>query len=248
MGGEMEFIEQIKEVMKESRKEMHVDQIAEAIVAKYPHTQQHLDVLSKKISSILSKDIDKYKTKSEFTKPKNSKGAPRRGIYRLKIKKVVPDIVPPPPTVNALYTGKAGEFAVMAELLFFGFNTSYMAVDDGIDLVAAKDNKYFHIQVKTANISESNNQYRFTINQRSYDSKDASSTFYIFVLRSCNGPSYVNNYIILPNSDISRLLESGTITQAAKLSIRIERDKNGKYLLNSKETVNYALNRFDKIR
>ncbi|WP_180116195.1 hypothetical protein [Acinetobacter sp. YH12140] len=114
----MEFIEQIKEVMKESRKEMHVDQIAEAIVAKYPHTQQHLDVLSKKISSILSKDIDKYKTKSEFTKPKNSKGAPRRGIYRLKIKKVVPDIVPPPPTVNALYTGKAGEFAVMAELFF----------------------------------------------------------------------------------------------------------------------------------
>ena len=84
----MEFIEQIKEVMKESRKEMHVDQIAEAIVAKYPHTQQHLDVLSKKISSILSKDIDKYKTKSEFTKPKNSKGAPRRGIYRLKIKKL----------------------------------------------------------------------------------------------------------------------------------------------------------------
>ena len=83
---------------------------------------------------------------------------------------------------------------------------------------------------------------------RYYDSKDASSTFYIFVLRSYDGPSYINNYIILPNSDISRLLESGTITQAAKLSIRIERDKNGKYLLNSKENVNYALNRFDKIR
>ena len=60
--------------------------------------------------------------------------------------------------------------------------TAYMVVDDGIDLVAAKDNKYFHIQVKTANISESNNQYRFTINQRSYDSKDASSTFLYFCI------------------------------------------------------------------
>ena len=243
----MNFIEQIAEVLRDAKKEMHVDAIAEAIVEKYPHTRIPLDELSKKVSSSLAKDIAKKKVKSDFVKPKNSKGAPRRGMYRIKIKRVTPEIVPPPPIVNALYTGKAGEFAVMSELLFFGFNTSFMTVDDGIDIVATKDNKYFHIQVKTANISESNNQYKFTINQRSYDSKDASSTFYIFVLRSASGPSFVNNYIILPNSDISRLIESGIITQGNKLSIRIEKDTTGKYLLNSKEDVKYALNRFDKI-
>lgn len=246
----MELIDQIKEVMRDAKKEMHVDQIAEAMVTKYPHTQFTLEVLSKKISSMLSKDIERHKMKSEFTKPKNAKGAPKRGIYRLKIKRNIAEIVPPPPVVNALYTGKAGEFAVMSELLFFGFNTSYMAVDDGIDLVATKENKYFHIQVKTANISESNNQYKFTINQRSYDSKDSSSTFYIFVLRSNKGSSYINNYIMLPNSHIGQMIDAGIIKVGGtgQISIKIERDKTGKYLLNAKENVSYFLNRFDKIR
>lgn len=41
------------------------------------------------------------------------------------------------------FTGKAGECAVMSELLFRGFNVNRMMVDGGIDLVAFKEGNYF---------------------------------------------------------------------------------------------------------
>ena len=245
----MKLIDQIAEVLKEAKKEMHVYEIATALVKKYPHTQLPLEDLSKKISSVLSADIAKNKNKSIFTKPKNSKGGVRRGIYKTKVQRnLIPKeiVVPQQPIVNGLYTGKAGEFAVMSELLFFGFNASYMAVDDGIDIVATKDNKYFHIQVKTANLSDTN-KYVFTVNQRAYDAKDSSSTFYILVMRTFTGMSYVNNYLILPNSDIRRFIDSGIISKSEKFSLRIEKDKTGKYFLNTKENVSWALNRFSII-
>lgn len=245
----MKLIEQVMEVLTESKKEMHVDEISQILVKKYPHIQMTLGELSKKISSILSNDILKNKSKSPFTKPKNSRGGVKRGVYKIKIqRKTVPKeiVIPQQPSVNALYTGKAGEFAVMSELLFFGFNASYMAVDDGIDIVASKDNKYFHIQVKTANLSESN-KYVFTFNQRSYDSKDSSLTFYILVMRTFTGSYYMNNYLIFPNSEIRRLIDAGIISKGEKFSCRIEQDKHGKFLLNTKENVSWALNRFNII-
>lgn len=245
----MKLLEQIAEVLKTEKKEMHVDEIATALVLKYPHIQITMDQLPQKISGVLSSDISKNKNKSIFTKPKNKNGGFKRGIYRVKTSRVtIPKeiIIPQQPKVNALYTGKAGEFAVMSELLFFGFNASYMAVDDGIDIVATKDNKYFHIQVKTANLSDSN-KYVFTFNQRSYDSKDSSSTFYILVMRTFTGISYTNNFLILPNSEIRRLMDAGVITKGEKFSCRIEQDKNGKYFLNTKENVSRALNRFNII-
>jgi hypothetical protein len=245
----MKLIEQVEEILKESKKELHVDVISKLFVEKYPHTQLSLEDLSKKISSILSNDILKNKNKSIFTKPKNSRGGVKRGIYKLKQqRKSLPKdiIIPQQPVVNALYTGKAGEFAVMSELLFWGFNSSYMAVDDGIDIVATKDNKYFHIQVKTSNLTDSN-KYVFTFNQKSYDSKDSSSTFYILVLRSFTGLSYTNNFLIIPNSEIRRLMDAGIISKGEKFSCRIEQNKDGNYYLNSRENISWAINRFNII-
>ncbi|NHB59474.1 hypothetical protein G9F32_15880 [Acinetobacter sp. 194] len=242
----MKLLEQISEVLKDAKKEMHVDEIALALVAKYPHIPIAMEQLPQKVSSILSTDIAKNKTKSVFTKPKNKSGGTKRGIYRIKTpRSTIPKeiVIPQQPKVTSSYTGKAGEFAVMSELLFFGFNASYMAVDDGIDIVATKENKYFHIQVKTANLSESN-KYVFTLNQKAYDSKDASSTFYILVMRTFTGSAYTNNFLIFPNSEIRRLIDAGVIAKGEKLSFRIEKDRNGKFLLNNTENISWALNRF----
>jgi hypothetical protein len=245
----MRLIEQIAEVLRESRKEMHVDEIAIELAKKYPHLQIPMELLPQKVAATLSQDIKKKKRESEFSKPKNSKGGSRRGYYRIKIpRSTIPKevVVPEQPRVNAIYTGKAGEFAVLSELLFFGFNASYMAVDDGIDVIASKDNKYFHVQVKTANVSDAG-RYSFTLNQRSYDAKDSSSTFYILVLRNFNGHSYVNSFLVFPNSEVRRLVESGVVQRGEKLSFRVEKDRAGKYLLNGRENVSWALNRFDII-
>ncbi len=245
----MKLIEQVAEILRESRKEMHVDEIALALAKKYPHIQIPAEQLPLKVSSALSQDIKKNKKDSIFSKPKNKKGGARRGFYKIKIPRSnIPKeiVVPEQPRVTSSYTGKAGEFAVLSELLFFGFNASYMAVDDGIDVIASKENKYFHIQVKTANISDSG-KYSFTLNQRAYDAKDASTTFYILVLRGFTGHSYNNNFLIFPNNEVRRLVESGIVQKGDKLSFRIEKDRNGKYMLNARENVSWALNRFNII-
>lgn len=245
----MKLIEQIAELLREKKSAMHVDDIALELVKKYPHIEISAEDLPDKISSVLSSDLKRNKSKSIFSKPKNKKGGSKRGIYRIKLpKSTFPKDIPVPeqPKVTTAYTGKAGEHAVLSELLFFGFNASSMAVDDGIDIVASKDNKYFHIQVKTANISDAG-KYNFTLQQKSFDAKDASSTFYILVMRSFEGGRYMNNSLIIPNSEIRRLVENSIITRGERMSLRIEKDRNGKYMLNGQNPMNWALNRYNII-
>lgn len=245
----MKLIEQIAEVLRESSKPMHVDDIAIFLVEKYPNIQISLDMLPGKISAVLSSDIKRKKSKSIFAKPKNKQGGFKRGIYKIKAprkKKVSLHSVPEQPKVPTSYTGKAGENAVLSELLFFGFNASIMSVDDGIDLVASKKNNYFHIQVKTANSSAAG-KYSFTLQLKSFDAKDTYSTFYILVLRNFESGRYYNDYLVLPNHEVKRLVESSVIKKADKMSFRVERDRAGQYILNSIENVNWTLNRFDLI-
>jgi hypothetical protein len=245
----MKLIEQVAELLREKKVAMHVDEIGAELVKKYPHIQISSEDLPDKISAILSADLKKNGGKSIFSKPKNKKGGLKRGLYRIKIPKRTISknfVVPEQPKVTASYTGKAGEHAVLAELLFFGFNASSMAVDDGIDIVASKDNKFFHIQVKTANLSDSG-KYNFTLQQRAFDAKNAYSTFYLLVMRTFESSRYVNNFLVLPNNEIRRLVESAVISKADKMSLRVEKDRNGNYVLNGQERLSWALNRFDII-
>ena len=175
----MSLIEKIKDVMSEHTGAAHVDVIANMLIARFPNIQIEPEKLPDKISAILSSDVRKIGAKSSFSKIKNKKGGMKRGYYRLKRK---PNVKPAPtlsPTVTPQYTGKAGETAVISELLFYGFNASGMAIDDGIDVIAGKDNKYFHIQVKTANPTE-NGTFVFTIKKSSFLSKDCISNILYF--------------------------------------------------------------------
>ena len=73
------------------------------------------------------------------------------------------------PNVDTGYFGKAGEHAVSSELLFWGYNVSSMAVDQGVDLVASKNGKYFHLQVKTATPQSQPNgvsKYQFSVKEK----------------------------------------------------------------------------------
>lgn len=51
---------------------------------------------------------------------------------------------------DKIFYGKGGEFSVVSELLFRGYNASIMSVDEGIDITASKGDKFFFIQVKTS--------------------------------------------------------------------------------------------------
>lgn len=230
---------------------MHVDDIAKAIIEKYPHTQVSLEVLSQKVASVLAADVKKRRASSLFSKPKNRSGGLRRGIYRLKVgrqsvsKKTFK--VPEQPKVSSQFTGKAGEFSVMSELLFFGFNASAMTVDDGVDIVASKAESYFHIQVKTSNISIQN-KYQFKVPKRSFGSKDASSTFYVLVMRINEDSRNICEHLVIPSGEIRRLVDRAVIRDGDSMSISIERERGNRFILNGVEDVSWALNRYDTIK
>ena len=246
----MKLIDQIVEVFVQSPGTLHVDDIAKAIIAKYPNTQSTPEVLSQKVSAVLAADVKKRKADSLFSKPKNKTGGFQRGMYRLKIsRKSVPKTfkVPEQPKVSSQFTGKAGEYAVMSELLFFGFNVSAMTVDDGIDIVASKVDSYFHIQVKTANISVQS-KYQFKITKRAFGSKDAASTFYVLVMRVNEDARNICEYLVLPSSEIRRLVDKSVIRDGDSMSISIDRERGSRFVLNSVEDVSWALNRFDNVK
>jgi hypothetical protein len=246
----MKVIDLVIEVLTQTKTEMHVDDIAKAIIAKHPATQETPDILAGKISSTLSSNIKKKD--SLFTKPKNKTGGYKRGIYKLKLRinrgvAAKKFKVPEQPKVNASFTGKAGEHSVMSELLFFGFNASAMAVDDGIDIVASKDNLYFHIQVKTANLSV-HGKYRFTITKKAFGSKDAATTFYILVMRSFITNRNVSDHLIFPSSEVRKLVDRSVISNGESLTFSIEKDRSGQFILNGLENLNWSLNRYDNIK
>lgn len=246
----MKLIEQIVEVFAQNRGEMHVDDVAKAIIEKYPNTQFTAEILSHKVASVLAADVKKQKMNSLFSKPKNKTGGFRRGIYKLKVgRRSAPKTfkVPEQPKVTTQFTGKAGEFSVMSELLFFGFNASAMTVDDGIDIVASKADSYFHIQVKTANIS-TQSKYVFKITKRAFGSKNTSSTFYVLVMRINENARNICEHLVIPSSEIRRLVDKAVIRDGEAMSLSVERERGSRFIMNGVEDVSWALNRYDTIR
>lgn len=246
----MKLIDQVIEALMQSKQSMHVDEIAKTIVARYPNIQLNVEDLSTKVASLLAADIKRKKGNSLFSKPKNKTGGFKRGIYRLKLgRRIVPKTfkVPEQPKVTSQYTGKAGEFSVMSELLFFGFNASAMTVDDGIDIVASKDDAYFHIQVKTANTS-AQNKYQFKVTKRAFSSKDASGTFYVLVMRVNENTRNICEHLVIPSSEIRRLVDKGVIRDGDAMSISVDRERGSRFVINNLEDVSWSLNRYDTIK
>lgn len=238
------------EVLTESGKSMHVNDIASAAVAKYPNLPDPPEQLAAKMSAMLAAEVKKPKAQSLFSKPKNKTGGFRKGMYKLRIgRKAIPKNfkVPEQPKVSSQFTGKAGEYAVMSELLFFGFNVSAMTVDDGIDIVASKNDSYFHIQVKTSNASASN-KFQFKITKRAFGSKDAAATFYVLVLRISENSRNTCEYLVLPSSEIRRLIDKGVVKDGDAMNLSIDRERGNRFLLNSVEDVTWSLNRFDNVK
>jgi len=226
----------------------HVDDLAVYAADAHPVLNQEMGGLPVRLSQCLSYDVKK--SDSRFTRQSNGSGGNKRGIYKLKRRRATraPLPVSIAPSVSTQYTGRAGEHAVISELLFWGFNASLMAVDDGIDIVASKQNKYFHIQVKTANESGSNGvgQFAFQIKRAKFEEKHASDTFYILVVRRLRKSGYRTDFLIFPSNEIARLRDIGVINDKDALSLRVVDEKEG-FLLNGKENVNRCANAFSAI-
>src|SRR3989338_1194297 len=149
--------------------------------------------------------------------------------------------------VEGGYIGKAGEHAVLSELLFRGYNAALMSVDVGVDILATRNNETFHIQVKTRNISKRHDAFHFNLRIVSFERHNAGKTFYIFVLRE-NGKL---DYLILPLGEIEKAIEQEFVHVVGKGKLyRITITKrDGKIYLGRRDNeVSYYLDRWDIIK
>jgi hypothetical protein len=224
------------------KKTFHIDDLAEiAVRMELVPFGETKESLSTKLGSYLARSV-KSKT-PDYSKVKNSKGGYTRGVYRIRPQKAF-DLTPKEmPKVSTSFTGSAGEFAVLSELLFRGYNASKMTVDDGIDVVASREEKYFHIQVKTAN-STDGKPFQAAIREKAF--RHSTSVFYIIVLRTPTALGFLNKYAIFPSSDIRRLITQGVLKDGSSISLRISIE-NQKYLLNGAIDISHHMNDFDSI-
>lgn len=244
MGELSPILQAAKDILAESRKEMHVNDIAKAAVSKNKNLGMPEDEFARKLTAALAANL---KTKKPlFAKPLNKQGAPRKGVYRLKrtaTDPVVQVIKPAPPATNTLFLGRAGEYAVASELLFWGFNVSLMAVDQGVDLVVEKEGKFRHIQVKTSVGTGGDRPFGFQVQQKVFDACLHLSPWYVFAMRE----GVHTDYAVIPASHLLHLRATGIIA-GKDLSIQISRDNKGRqYKLNGSHDINMYINNFGLI-
>lgn len=237
------ILETAREILRTAGlKGMHVDDVAAEAAKLNKNLSLSQDEFSKKLQAALAANLNLKTQKPSFARVEGKKkGSFKRGWYRVKLERtqpVVAQIVAP--DTDKAFTGKAGEFAVMSELLFWGYNASVMTVDNGIDVIASKGGKYFHIQVKTA-AEQEGGRFSFAIKNSSFLQHHSSSMFYVFVLRR----KLSNEYIIIPSSYLQALVTGGKIPGGPTLSVTIAVDANGrKYMLNGSTNVDVYVGNF----
>nr|WP_287412095.1 hypothetical protein [Pseudodesulfovibrio sp.] len=242
----MNTLEMCIEVLRENVKPMYYKDIAVEVVSRFNLNKKqytNIESFAAKISSSLSAHIRNKKNKAKISKiPGKKKDSFKQGMYRAKRKRKI-NSNEPLPTVGTGYTGKAGEFGVLSELLFRGYNASIMTVDEGIDVVATKNNKYFHIQVKTAN-SNKTNRFLYTIARNSFTAHHDASTYYIFILRRYFNNFWRSEFIVISSVILETYILKNYIknTESMSITLKVENDK---IILNNKENVSWALNKFD---
>ena len=67
------------------------------------------------------------------------------------------------------------------------------------------------------------------------------------MIREKDERRYFNDYLILPSSQVRQLVEVGVIKEGPTLSVRIQKDSRGRYILNAKQDVTISVNTFSQL-
>ena len=245
------------DILEQNKSGLHINIIAEKLKNEFPDIST--EKLAQKIGTAISNDIKKNKNSSRFRHVKGKRNQNKKGIYRIKRerktsdKKIVEAIrksdrsyVEKIDKEKDRYTGKAGEYAVISELLFRQYNASLTSVDDGIDIIATKDKYTYYIQAKTGYYK--NNKLQAKINLSQFEKHDSYRTFYIIVFRYREHGRYQNEYFIINSVELRKYLGDEVIKKE-KLStnVVIYISEDG-FLLNNKYNLKESLNNFDQIK
>lgn len=236
---------------KMPQKQGHIDDIIESIrqIQGIPGALTNEDFKKKLGAAMLAATKKKGAMFARVVGKKASNGKPasyKLGMYRLRqIRSEPTKFVEEITATNPAFLGKAGEYAVMGELLFYDFNVSLMSVDQGIDIVASKNGRYYHLQVKTSS-QRSDGSFYFSIKKSSFEDNHSGTTFYVLVMRHSNK----NIFAVFPSHYLDSLRKVGGITDGEKtISISIKPDEKFKtFSMNGKNTIDHFIGAFGQIK
>ncbi len=160
--------------------------------------------------------------------PKNQSGVimqcskKRKGAFAYKVRPVrgarPVTMRPESDTTDTNYIGKAGEFAVLSELVAAGYNANMMAIDEGIDIVASKNNIFYYIQVKTTYFDE-NGKCSIQIPRQNFERVYSGNVIYIGAIREKIGQFKL---FVFSQRDIDKLVFNGYVDKTdSNIIIRI---------------------------
>lgn len=169
------------------------------------------------------------------------------GIYKKRKNKRVPGTTSAIPPINSDYIGRAGECAVMSELMFRGYNANRMMIDEGVDIVAVKDNLYYYVQVKTSFIK--NGRIYCQIGVDRFDQYISAQIRYVIVARYREKDSDKNMFFVFTPREIDKYVHDRCIKRGDNsVSIKIAfHEKTGEPYLYDEKTadVSWNMNRFN---
>ena len=137
---------------------------------------------------------------------------------------------------NSIYTGTAGECAVISELLFSGYNANRMMIDDGVDIIAVKDNVYYYVQVKTTSIK--NGRIYQQINMDRFLQYKSVQIRYVIVVRYNDKGIDRNMFFSFTPKQIEEYIFDQCVKRGAdsvSIKIRFEPKSGKPYLYDVKE-------------
>lgn len=169
------------------------------------------------------------------------------GIYKKRKNKRVPGATTATLPINSDYIGRAGECAVMSELMFRGYNANRMMIDEGVDIVAVKDNLYYYVQVKTSFIK--NGRIYCQIGVDRFDQYISAQIRYVIVARYREKDSDKNMFFVFTPREIDKYVHDRCIKRGDNsVSIKIAfHEKTGEPYLYDEKTadVSWNMNRFN---
>lgn len=149
--------------------------------------------------------------------------------------------------VDSRYIGTAGELAVMSELVFRGYNANRMMIDEGVDIIAVKDNLYYYIQVKTTIVKEG--RICCQIPKVRFDQYVANQMRYIVVARYSDKGSSKNMFFVFTPQKIQegifgRYIKEGK--DSISIKIKFSPKTGNPYLYDEKDSdISFYMNRFE---
>ncbi len=161
------------------------------------------------------------KTQYKYIRPKSSKG--------------------PIDTIETIsdtnYIGRAGEYAVMSELMFLGYDVNLMTIDKGQDLIAHKNGDFVYIQVKTTSIDNSGQRATWQIKTDIFNKfSEKFDMFYVLVLRCKANGKPQNRFFTFSSQEIQTFHSQDAIGASNNaITIKIRYDGATPKLYHTKE-------------